>query len=146
MQDMVASHDRVADGDGARHIRRLRSASVVLVVGLLAAVGTQVVADSPIGFIGIPIAGLMGWILAFRLDGSGSRLAIAILSMAFGCAVLGAYGVAILTATDSIGTALVIGTFGVVFFGIPALVLLLVPATAWALITSWLDRRAAGSG
>ena len=36
-----------------------------------------------------------------------------------------------------------IGIFGVLFFGIPAFVLLLVPATAWAIITSWLERRAA---
>lgn len=142
MQDAMNAQDRVGDGDGARYIRRLRSASVAMAVGLVAAVGTQLATGSPIGFIGIPIAGVLGWILAPRLAGVDGAPIVA-LWMAFGCSVLGAYGVALLTAVDSIGAALVIGTFGVVFFGIPAFVLLLVPATAWALITSWLERRVA---
>ena len=111
-------------------------------VGLLAAVGTQLATGSPIGYTGIPIAGALGWILALRLDGIGSRTVIAILWMAFGCAVLGAYGVAMLTPSGTLGSALVIGTFGVLFLGLPAFVVLLVPATAWAVTTSLIERRA----
>jgi hypothetical protein len=146
MQDIVTSQGRVGDGQAAPHIRRFRSATVAVAVGLLASVGTQLATDSPIGFIGIPIAGAMGWILAPCLDGSGSRTVITILWMAFSCAVIGAYVVALLGWTENLGAAFVIGTFGVLFFGIPAIVLLLVPATVWAVITSWLERRAARAG
>jgi len=145
MRDIVTSQDGVGDGDeqAVRHLGRLRSAAVALVVGIMAAVGTQLATDSPIGFAGIPIAGSLGWILAPRLGGTGSGTVIAILWMAFACTVLGAYTVALVTRTGDLGTVLVIGTFGVLFFGVPAFVLLVVPATAWALITSWLERRAA---
>jgi hypothetical protein len=132
----------LGDTEVLRHVHRLRSANVALAVGVLTALAMQWTSDSPIGFTGIPIAGGLGWILAPRLGGTHPRTMNAILLMALACAVLGAYGTALLTSTGPSLGALAIGTFGVLFFGVPAFVLLLAPATAWAVITSWLVRHA----
>jgi hypothetical protein len=134
-------HD-ARDVDVERYRRRLVSAAVAAAIGLLAAAGATFLTGWEIGYIGIPIAAVLGWGLALRLNDSGSRAVVAILWMAFGCAVLGAFAVGIV-ATGDLVTGIMLGALGAVFYGIPAFLLLLAPATAWALITSWLERRAA---
>jgi len=120
MQHVMAPHADLGDTEIWRHVRRLRSANVALAVGVVTAVATQVASDSPIGYVGIPIAGAVGWILAPQLGGADARTVAAILRMALACAVLGAYGVALMTSTGLSWGALAIGTFGVLFFGLPA--------------------------
>jgi hypothetical protein len=139
---MMPPRQGLGDTEVLRHVHRLRSANVALAVGMVSAVAVQATTDSPIGFIGIPIAGGLGWTLAPRLGGARRQAIAAILLMAVGCAVLGAYSTALLASTEPSLGALAIGTFGVLLFGLPAFLLLVVPATGWAVITSWLVRHA----
>jgi hypothetical protein len=142
MHETIESTQATIDPDRQRWARRMTSASIALGIGLAAAIGVSLTTDLPIGYVGIPIAGALAWGLATRLDGRTSDAIAPVLMMAFGCAVLGAYGVA-LAATGNLGALIIWGTFGVVVLGIPAFILLLAPAALWAVITSWFVRRAA---
>jgi hypothetical protein len=140
MDDTITPGQTSIELDQQRWARRMTSALVAIGVGLVSAIGVSWMTDLPTGFAGIPIAGVLGWGLATRLDGRMSDATAPVLLMALGCAVLGGYGVALVATTD-LGPALIWGTFGVVVLGLPAFILLLAPATLWAAITSWFIRR-----
>jgi hypothetical protein len=142
MHDTISPGQTGIDSDQNRWTHRMTSALIAIGIGLASAIGIAWMTDLPIGYLGVPIAGVLGWGLATRLDGGSSGAVAPVLLMAFGCAVLGAYGVALISTSD-LGPALVWGTFGVVVLGMPAFILLLAPATLWAVTTSWFVRRAA---
>jgi hypothetical protein len=116
---------------------RMLSCSVALVVGLLSAWAFSAVTTEAIAFVGVPVAGLVGAWLGPRVN-ARSRLPIKVaLAMAAMCTVGGAYAVGLLAGIY----APLIGTLGLIYFGIPAFLLLLVPAWVWATLTALLARR-----
>ena len=145
MHGTIAARPTSVDPQRRLWVRRMTSASIALGIGVATADALTLVTDLPVGLVGVPIAGVLGWGLATRLDGRASSRIAPVLLMAFGCVFLGAYGVA-LAATTDILAVLAWGTVGIVFLGGPAFVLLLVPATLWALVTSWFARRPTESG
>jgi hypothetical protein len=113
------------------------SCSVALVVGLLSAWAFSAVTTEAISFVGIPVAGIFGTWLGPRIDQT-SRIPIKVaLAMAAMCTVGGAYAVGLAAGIY----APLIGTLGLIYFGIPAFLLLLVPAWVWATLTAMLARR-----
>ena len=130
MHGTIAARPTSVDPQRRLWVRRMTSASIALGIGVATANALTLV---------------LGWGLATRLDGRASSRIAPVLLMAFGCVFLGAYGVA-LAATTDILAVLAWGTVGIVFLGGPAFVLLLVPATLWALVTSWFARRPTESG
>jgi hypothetical protein len=113
------------------------SCSVALVVGLLSAWVFSAVTTEAISFVGVPVAGLVGAWLGPRVN-ARSRVPIKVaLAMAATCTVGGAYAVGLAAGIY----APLIGTLGLIYLGIPAFLLLLVPASAWATVTALLARR-----
>jgi hypothetical protein len=142
MHTRIASKEQVRAAETERYMRRADSAAIALGVGILAAAVSTMLMGQPIGFAGVPVAGFLGWFLALRIDGGRFAPIKPILGMAFGCAVIGAYVVALIASMDPVWT-IVLGTTGLILLGLPVFILLLVPATAWAVTTSWLLRGAA---
>jgi len=127
--------------DDMVHRLRLVSTMVALGVGLVSAQLAWMIADVNIGFVGVPIAGMLGWILAMRLAPATRRPLQASATMAFGCTVLGAVGTALAWTGDPFA-AIAFGALGTILYGIPAFLLLSVPAMTLAAATSYLiDRR-----
>jgi hypothetical protein len=125
------------------HQLRLVSTTVALGIGLVSAQLAWMTADVNIGFIGVPIAGMLGWILAMRLAPATRRPLQAGAIMALGCTVLGAVGTALAWTGDPFA-AIAFGALGTIFYGIPAFLLLSVPALAWVTTTSYLIDRHTG--
>ena len=126
---------------------RLVSANVALALGLVSSVGFMTATSSSVAYAGIPIAALIGGWLApgLRRPTPASWLR-AVLLMAAGCTVLGAYGTVLVWSGDPLG-AIGLTIFGVAVYGIPAFALLLIPAIAWAsIITVWFSDAGAATG
>lgn len=120
------------------------SANVALVVGLTVALVTWTTGAN-VGFVGVPIAGLLGWCLAPNLRPLAGSNVGATLAMAAGCTLLGSYGAALLWSGDPF-VSIAYAVLGIVVFGIQSFLVLIVPATAWGMATSWLAGRALGIG
>jgi hypothetical protein len=110
---------------------------VAIVVGVMTAAAFTGFTALPLGFVGVPIAGLVGAWLAPRLDLTTGRPVATIIAMAATCTVVGAYAIGLFAGVYSP----VLGTMGLLLFGTPVFVLLLLPAAVWAGGVRFLARR-----
>jgi hypothetical protein len=120
------------------------SASVALVVGAVAAIIVQVLADqlvAQMAWVGVPVAGIAGALRARRLDRRERWPVRQAIVMALTCTIAGAYAVGLVWGA---GYAPFLGTVGLLYFGLPVFLLLLTPAITWACTTTFLARRGWG--
>jgi hypothetical protein len=125
------------------------STSVALVVGAVAAIIVQVLADQLVAhmtwvgvtWVGVPVAGIAGAFRARRLDRRERWPVRQAIVMALICTIAGAYAVGLVWGA---GYAPFLGTVGLLYFGLPVFLLLLTPAITWACTTTFLARRGWG--
>ena len=127
------------------HRLRLLSAAVALAVGLISANIAWILTASDMAYVGIPIAGVLGWCLGPGLQPEGHSHVRSTAKMAAGCTVLGAYGTAVALSCDPL-MSVALSVVGIAVFGIPCFLILNVPSLAWALVTSWLIDLGVGIG
>ena len=133
-----------AKPDGAEHPTAKLSATVALVIGAAATLIFHAVADPTVAWpawVGVPIAAIVGARYATRLERLDQMPVRQAMSMAVWCTVAGAFAVGVVTG-GSFG--LFLGVIGLLYLGVPVLLLLLLPAIAWACTTTFLARHGWG--
>jgi len=121
---------------------RIKSGFVAFLVAVASGLILWAAGSPEIALIGAPVATGLGWLLAPLLAPTSHAPILAMLWMATGCTVGGAVGVGFAT-TGELGSAFAIGLMGILFVGLPAFLLLSVPALVWTLVTMVVLRRAA---
>ena len=119
------------------HRLRLLSAAVALAVGLISANIAWILTASDMAYVGIPIAGVLGWSLGPGLRPGARSFVGSTARMAAGCTVLGAYGTAVALTFDPL-ISVALAAVGILLCGIPCFLILNLPSFAWVLVTSWL--------
>ena len=118
-------------------VSRPLSSSVAIVVGFVSALAFDVITSQPWAFVGIRVAAIVGAWLGPRLTIDSRLPIITALAMAGACTVGGAYAIGLAFGIY----APLFGTVGLIIYGIPVFLLLIVPAGAWAALSTFLARR-----